>query len=338
MRRSLAKPLATFALAVALTAPSAARATDTSTAEHLFSEGLAAMKREDFKAACDAFGGSNEADPSPGTQINLALCNEKQGKLASAWGWYRTAAGLADQRGQRERAELARVEASKLEPRLQKLVINMKAPAEGMTVTRNGAAVPAAVVGKDVPVDPGEHTIEVMAKGKKPWKQTVMVVAKTPPGAPVAVDVPLLENAQEEAAPLALTPPPPVEGGGGGTQRTVGLVLGGSGIVAGVVAGVYAAFTLSEEKERQDQQAKALAETDPGRRKAFQDSADDHESKGKTNQVAAIIFGATGAALLGVGIILLVTAPSSKSAAADKTYIVPIIGHGTGGIGLGGTF
>ena len=42
---------------------------------------------------------------------------------------------------QKDRAELARAEAVKLEPRLHKLVISVKFPAEGLVVTRNGVPV-----------------------------------------------------------------------------------------------------------------------------------------------------------------------------------------------------
>ena len=113
----------------------------------------------------------------PGTEINLALCNEKQSKVASAWGWYRTAAGLADQRNQKDRADLARGEATKLEPKLHKLV-DLR---EGLDRRPRGdaqrSAVPNAILGTDAPIDPGDYTIEVNAKGKKPWKQTVHIAA-----------------------------------------------------------------------------------------------------------------------------------------------------------------
>src|SRR3954468_9573036 len=126
--RSLQRVLGACVLAVSLTTAGLAFGGDTLTAESLFRQGLESMKRNQFKEACDAFAGSNEADPSPGTQINLALCNEKQGKIATAWSWYRTAAGLADQRNQKERADLARAEAVKLEPKLHKIVVTMKVP------------------------------------------------------------------------------------------------------------------------------------------------------------------------------------------------------------------
>src|SRR6476469_5480906 len=91
---------------------------DESSAEALFQEGLAAMKRNDFAVACEAFAGSNKADPSPGTQINLAVCYEKQKKWASAWTWYRSAFGLAQQRGQKERETLAEESANRLKSQL----------------------------------------------------------------------------------------------------------------------------------------------------------------------------------------------------------------------------
>src|SRR4051812_6210737 len=114
--RSLSRLLGTTALLVTLATTSLAFGGDTTTAETLFQQGQDAMKRNQFKEACDPFWGSKEADPSPGTQITLALGKERKGKIATAWVWYRTAAGLADQKGQKERAELARAEAAKLEP------------------------------------------------------------------------------------------------------------------------------------------------------------------------------------------------------------------------------
>ncbi len=213
------------------------------------------MKNNKFKEACDAFGGSNEADPSPGTEINLALCNEKQGKFASAWGWYRTAAGLADQRGQKERADLARAEAVKLEPKLHKLVVSVKVPADGLAVTRNGERIPNAMLGTDAPIDPGDYVIEVTAKGKKPWKQTVHIAAGPTTD---RVEVPALEDAPVEVVPPGpgpgagadYVPPPP--GRDGKTQRIIGFSVGGAGIAAGVVAIVFEVIAQSEDKKRKD--------------------------------------------------------------------------------------
>ncbi len=202
------------------------------------------MQQGRFKEACEAFAGSNEADPSPGTEINLALCNEKQGKLASAWGWYKTAAGLALQRGQAEREKLARDEAAKIEPKLHKLVVNVKFPANGLAVTRNGQPVPAATFGSDVPIDPGEHVIEVTAQGKKTWKQTLRIE----PGPGIdRVDVPALEDVPVERKSIVSPGDLPSDGS---TQRTFGFVVGGVGIAAGVTAILFEIVALKASRAR----------------------------------------------------------------------------------------
>jgi tetratricopeptide (TPR) repeat protein len=327
MRRTpYLRAAAAAAFAVTLAMSPVASAADTSTAESLFEDGLSAMKRDDYKAACEAFAGSNEADPSPGTQINLALCNEKQGKLASAWGWYRTAAGLADQRGQRERADLARAEAAKLEPKLHKVVIDVKDRPPGLSVLRDGVPVPTATLGRELPLDPGEHVIEVSAPGKKPWTHTVTI----PPGPGMdRIDVPALEDAPAEAAPAGpgageYRPPDGTEGGGS-TQRTVGFVVGGAGIAALATAGglqVLAVVVKSDARRLDD---------------AKLDSSSKHKAA-SANQLAAQIIAAGGLALVGTGIVLLVTAKSSKPTGSARPWVLPLLGSGTAGMAAGGSF
>lgn len=348
MRRApLKRAAAAAALSLALTAaPSLALAGDTSTAEALFQSGLDAMKREDFKAACEAFAGSNEADPSPGTQINLALCSEKQGKLATAWGWYRTAAGLAEQRGQRERADLARAEAAKLEPKLRKIVIVAPNAPQGLMVSRDGAPVPAAILGREVPVDPGVHVIEVSAPGKKPWSTKVSLA----PGPGVdRVEVPALEDAPVSAGEVVPRPgggeyQAPAGGDDGSSKRNVGFVVGGAGIVALLVAGGLQGLALIVNSEAKDIKADLDATpndaANQARRTNLQESYDSKKDAAKTNQTAAIITGGVGVVALGVGAYLVLTSGPSKkeSASSHKPVIVPLLGGGTAGLGLSGSF
>jgi len=329
-----------LALGFTLLTSGAAFAADTSLAEKLFADGLAAMKREDYRAACDSFGGSNESDPSPGTQINLALCNEKQGKLASAWGWYRTAAGLADQRGQKDRAELARGEAAKLEGKLVSLLITAKVPAEGMTVTRNGTPVPAAALGRENPIDPGEYTIEATAKNKKPYKQKVVIhAAGAGTDRVTRFEIPALEDAPEGTPGVGggdYRPPSGSEGSDGSTQRNIGLIVGGGGLVAGVVATILTFMTISEEKERKDAQAQAEAQPPGEARTNFSDSANSHRDAALANQTWAIVVGSAGGAMIIGGVVLILTAPSKRSANLDGPTVTPTFG--LGGLGLRGTF
>src|SRR5205085_6768835 len=129
----------TMVAALSLSAiPSVAWARDEAMAEQLFSEGLAAMKAERWAAACEAFLGSNQADPSPGTEINLGVCNEKQKKFATALVYYEAAARRADAAGRPDRAKFARSEYERVLPLAHHVQITLKMPAEGATITRDG--------------------------------------------------------------------------------------------------------------------------------------------------------------------------------------------------------
>ena len=271
-------------------------------------------------------------------------------------GWYRTAAGVAEQRGQKERAELARGEAAKIEPKLHKLVLTVKAPAEGMLVTRNGVPVPNATLGSDVPIDPGDYTIEVTAHGKRSWKQPVHIASA--PGID-RLEVPALEDAPAETKPSApvgaagptlggdyMTPPPPRDGS---TQRVAAVIVGGAGIVAGVVAVVVEMIAVKEQDKSVANAAEATNikpapgspsfKVDSDNQRSLQESATSHHNAAKSDEVIAIATGIGGAVLLGTGIALFLTAPSSRSSASlARPLLVPLVSRDSAGLGLVGTF
>jgi tetratricopeptide (TPR) repeat protein len=56
-----------------------------SEAEELFRSGRQLAKEGNYEAACTAFEKSNELDPNTNTLLNLADCEEKNHKLATAW-------------------------------------------------------------------------------------------------------------------------------------------------------------------------------------------------------------------------------------------------------------
>jgi len=173
-------------------------------AEQLFVEGRALMEQQQFEAACPKLQASLELDPASGTQINLARCYEKLGKLASAWRHYREASDRAVRDGNTERAQAARKFAAGLEPRLPRLIITLRSPAgppgvpslPGMVVRRDGMPVSAALFGTAVYVDPGPHEVTATATGRAPFSVTVTVAE----AATSTVEIPELALA---AAPSA---------------------------------------------------------------------------------------------------------------------------------------
>jgi hypothetical protein len=345
---------AAAAMALLSTTPRVAFAGDAAAAEALFREGVDKLKKGDPAGACDALKGSNDLDPSPGTEINLGLCNEKQGKLASAWAWYRAAVGLAEQRGQKERADGARKDAERLEPQLHKLVIKVTTPPAGLVISRDGTKLPPQTYGAEVPVDPGPHKLEVSATGKKPLKVTVNTDAS--PGVQTW-ELPALEDGPVEQTAVTPTPggetrPAEPPRSDGSTQRNIGLVVGGAGIVALLTGGVLqvVALSVNSDANKIDRDRKGPPDcTDKNTAgttvvagstcDSLNSSYDQKKSAAKSDQLAAIITGAGGVVLIGVGVTLILTSSSRSSTASLTTpKVVPLLGAGQAGLGLMGAF
>jgi hypothetical protein len=156
--------------------------------------------------------------------------------------------------------------------------------------------------------------------------------AQTPPAAAVAVaSVPPGPAGPAETKSLPETPPAPVSPAGG-TQRTIGWVTAGVGLVG---VGIGTAFGLATESKNSD--AKGLCPT----LSCTQQVVDDHASlvsTAKSDRTASIIgFAAGGAALVG-GVVLVLTAPRAHASKESALRLVPLAGPGLVGGSFGGSF
>jgi serine/threonine-protein kinase len=300
-----AVPLLALGFACAATrAEAQSGETSRTAAETLFIEAKKLMEAGRFAEACPKFADSQRLDPGVGTLLNLALCYEKQGKVASAWSKYREAAAAARSAGQAEREGMARQRASALEVRLSRLTVTMPpslAGGDGVELRLDGVTIPPSLWGVAAPVDPGDHTVEVTAKGKKPWSAHVQVM---PPANPV-VQVPELENGPPEAkgaaaveAPRELPPK--------SSQRTIALVIGGVGVVAvgvGTVFGLSANSTYHGADPYCNQNSVCTEEGFDQRRDAYDKAT-----------LSTIAFGVGGVALAS-SVILWLSSPKVKDRA-----------------------
>lgn len=162
-------------LAAVLFIPVAASAeTSAASAHSLFLDARASMEKGDYEAACPKFEESMRLDPAVGTQLNLADCYERVGKVGSAWAGFLDAASMAKSSRQPEREKLARARAKALEPRLPKLLIDADASAEpGMELLRDGIGIGSASWNTAIVVDPGSHDVVASAPGKMSWRTVV---------------------------------------------------------------------------------------------------------------------------------------------------------------------
>jgi hypothetical protein len=136
-------------------------------AEKLFEDGRAALALNHLDEACDALRRSQDLEPRVGTLLNLGDCEEKRHRLASAWEAFVEARTLAVAQHDK-RAALADQRVRALAPRLPYLLLAVKR-VEGLVITRDGAAVPAAEWDHELPLDPRTYTLEAHAPGRVAW-------------------------------------------------------------------------------------------------------------------------------------------------------------------------
>ncbi|WP_437480148.1 hypothetical protein WME75_34995 [Sorangium sp. So ce1014] len=319
-------------------------AEDRAAADVLFREGRVLIKQGRHALGCSKLAASQRMDPMAGTLLALADCYELNGETASAWATFNDAEAMARKAGDRRRAQEAGRRAGLLEPQLSRLVIEVAPEAwvEGLEVRRNTKPLDAAMFGSAIPVDPGEHTIEVVAPGKTPWSTKVLV---EPEPGQRTVHVPLLEDAPTPAAPAAPTPERVARASAAtstapaasswSAQRTVGLVLGGvslAGIAVGAVFGVETLLKMSEARNRH-----GCTNDDPPRCDA--EGVKLHQDANTTANISNVAFAAGGAVLI-TGLVVFLTAPSSEAVPPTvlEVRLGPPARVGTAGLSLRGSF
>jgi len=305
--RRAAAPLFGSLLCVALPAPLHAQSpTDAAAAEALFAEGRKAMARGDAATACAKFEASQRLDPGVGTLFNLADCKEALGDLAAAWVHLREAEEDLASRHYDDRIEFARKRLAEIEQRLPRLRVRLalNAPAD-TRVLRNGALLPPGSLGSALPVNPGEHVLEISAPGHETRRLRVVL-------------------AEGKVVDIAVGPGAPT-----GAQRTWGWVtlgVGAAGVAGGAITGAVA---LSKDGSLD---AACAPPDGTGARACAPPLQGDLDTLRVTRTLSYIGFG-VGVVGVGLGMTLLLTAPESGGAGAEGALrLTPVISPGYAGV------
>ena len=328
-------PLAAL-LALALTAGSPlafARTDAEKAAQVLFVDGMKLMGQKRYGDACPKLAKSQELDPGMGTQFRLAECYEKLGRLASAYDQFTAVGDAARAARKPDREAVARQRATALEGKLARLTIAVPpavAGLAGVKITRDGAPVEKRLWGMPIPVDAGDHAVNVEATGKKPWEGK----ATAADAAQVTVTVPSLDDVAPAATPRAATPSrslaPAVALGVGGA---LGLGLGGA-FVALRAGKASDAHTLHDTIRAAHGDCLG-APTSPFAKQCL--ALAGATSGGDTFGTASVIgFAVGGAALAGMTTYLLLPAPKPTTGAFVRW--APMVSAGAGGVGAWGAF
>lgn len=358
------------ALIVALIALSSAsvfaqnEAQRAATAESLFREARELMAQERFAEACVKFEASQRLEEGLGTLLNLADCHEKLGRSASAWAEFLRASALASRAGQSDREAIARERALRLEPLLTRLRVTVEPDAmvNGLEVLRGEATLAEATWGSAIPVDPGDYRVIARAPGKVEYSTSVQLAR---PGETVEVTIPRLQDLPTTIAPQAAKPldgqplatqpaatepsvatapattlpasagPMPVPDRPGtsaeDTQRVLGLVLGGAGVL-GLVGGGSLALIAKGEYDSADCRNGFCPDEDA------QAQAEDALSLANAATVVTAIGG--GLAVVGAGLYFLAppTGDRPTEEHANAWRVAPVLTHQSGGVWVSGDF
>jgi hypothetical protein len=216
-------------------------------AEALFRQGRELMNQGNYDAACPKFAESHRLDPGGGTLLNLAVCHEGQGKLATAWAEFQEALALARADGREDRTSLAEQRIAAIEPQLARLTVTLPAHApENTVVSVNGTPLGQAAWGSPMPVDAGSVRVEASAAGRRKFAQSIEVSD----GENVVVEVPDLAELDEGQRVTEATD----EGGaaGGGPNHAAAYVVGGLGLAAIGVGSYFGVQAIQDRNEADD--------------------------------------------------------------------------------------
>jgi hypothetical protein len=308
-------------LVVTLTLPAApAAAQDVAAAEELYNRGVTDYRAGRYEAACQEIGASARLDPLPGAIFTLAACEAHLGRVATAAAHYADFLQLvsrlpADQQAiQAERQRMAQAERAALLADIPYLTIWLADGSTGpVMVRRDGAPLETTLLGRELPVDPGEHVVTAESPDGGREEQRVTVTRREHKAVfvrlrPAASPAPGAATAGQAAASSG---PPPLPSDsrsapstGNGLWPAIAAGVGIAGMAAGSVAGVLAL----NEKNIVDQSCQGSACTSA----RGKDAAD----TGKTEALASTVSFGLGIAGLATLVVLLLADGGSRSARA----------------------
>ena len=305
-----------------------------SAARDLAQQGKAAFARGDFDKARDLFHRAYTLVPAPTLAVyeGRALVQLKrlvEGEEAFVRA-LRTPIDKESPDQFRDAVEAADSELVALRPRVPRVTIVAKGPGAehpGLRVTVDGFAVKRALVGVEMPINPGQHRLTASAPGGAEAEKVFTleerdrekVEVEVPAGVdetPVAPATPVVASTAE-TAPSDKRPP-------GSTQRMIGLVVAGVG-VAGLGTGIVTGL-ISTSKHSEAEDKCPHGECVPGSEGA--DAVDSFRSMRAVSTIGYLV----GAMGLAGGAALYFTAPRPAQAAFVRPYV------GVTGAGVMGAF
>ena len=266
-------------------------------AREQFGQALALQTAGDWAGALALLKEVAAVKSTPQVRFNMALCEEKLGKLVAALGDYELAAADARAEKADQVAEEVESRLESLRQRIPKLTVTRGSGADAAIVAVDGVSVGDQVIGLPMPTDPGPHTVEGKAPGFRPFRKSVR-----------------LAEQQSESVEIVLEPEPPpapagVVGGpvrrGPGRSPVYGYVIGGIGVATLGTSAVFFGLRAGKISD--------LDEVCPDRQCPSHAQQDDIDA-GKRYTTFANVTLAVGVAAVAGGLVLVLTSSPSNEA------------------------
>jgi len=245
---------ASLVLSALVAAPGRAHAqsaADLASARALYKEARELRDKGDTRAALEKFKAANALAGTPITALELGRTHAQAGQPVEALEAWLSVARMRVDPKESENAKSARAEAATLAeqiaPKIPSLVVKLEDPPPDVTVTVDGATLPAETLGHPRKLDPGDHT--VVARGRGVSDETRAV--RLEEGAAETVTI-VFPRARALAAPAPSVPAPVPAASAAPAPRPasheetrartsplvyVGFGVGAAGLVVGAIGG-----------------------------------------------------------------------------------------------------
>jgi hypothetical protein len=301
-------------------------AADKETARSLMDQGLDLREHKDLKAALARLVAADEIMHVPTTAIEVARTQEMLGLLVECRDTLaRIITSIPSPREppqfREARANAQALDAS-LESRVPAVTVTVSGAAADtpLSLSVDGVAVPAAVIGLPRRLNPGHHVMvastrtsegreEVdVVEGEKKDVKIILAPVATRPAAPTTPEVALAEP-----------PPPAPEAHRSYVLPAISFSVGGAGLVVGAVTGL---LMLSKQSD--------LSTTCPNHVCGPSRYGDlDSANALATTSTVAFVVGGVGVV---VGVVALLVGKPSATTAPARAAVQPWIGAGTAGV------
>ncbi len=273
-------------------------------ADALFLAGREALNKGNFAGACAKFFEAQKLETNNvAILLNLGLCNEKQGKNATALRWYRKTQTAASERNDpalKEYEDTAKAQTSALANQVSHVTFNLGPLQPEALLFIDGETIDRTELTREV--DKGKHVIEARLPGKKTSHDELIVE----------------DNNKNLTFTFKMLEEAPLVGNRRRRQLKGALIGGAIILVASAVTGFWAY----------------------GIKKDFDDKVDANESPKKQDFLdkmlpASLIWGGGVAAGIGIAAYFYFTAPpGERQEEAGKTAFAPTVTNSSVGFSM----